>query len=75
MMSKQKFFKRDKKDKFRIKTKRVCYNYGKYSHYITNYPHEHREEDDDKKNKRKRSYNKDKPYKKKAYGEAHIRKE
>jgi hypothetical protein len=75
MMSKQKFFKRDKKDKFRIKTKRTCYNCGKYSHYITNYPHEHREEDDDKKNKKKKSYKKDKPYKKKAYGESHIRKE
>jgi hypothetical protein len=33
--------------------------------------HEHREEDDDKKKKEK-SYKKDKPYKKKAYGESHI---
>jgi hypothetical protein len=72
MMSKQKFFKGDKKDKFRTKTKRACYNCGKYSHYIANYPHKHREEDDDKK---KKSYKKDKPYKKKSYGEAHIGKE
>jgi hypothetical protein len=43
MARKQKFFKRDKKDKFRIKTKRACYNCGKYSHYIANYPNERRE--------------------------------
>jgi hypothetical protein len=61
-MSKQKFFKGDKKEKFRSKTKRACYNCGKYGHYIANCPYEHREEDDDKK-------------KKKVYGEAHIGKE
>jgi hypothetical protein len=33
IMGKQKFFKGDKKDKFRSKTKRVCYNCGKYGHY------------------------------------------
>jgi hypothetical protein len=43
MMSKQKFFKGDKNDKFGSKTKRACYNCDKYGQYITNYPHEHRE--------------------------------
>jgi hypothetical protein len=74
MMSKQKFFNGDKKDKFRIKTKRACYNCGKYDHYIANCPHECREEEDDKKNNNK-SYKKDKHYKKKTYGKAHIGKE
>jgi hypothetical protein len=77
IMSKQKFFKGNKKDKFRTKTKRACYNCDKYDHYIANYPHEHREEEDDKKKKKKkeRSYKKDKHYKKKTYGEAYIGKE
>jgi hypothetical protein len=43
MMSKQKFFKGDKKDKFKSKSKRVCYNCGKYGHYIANYLYDHRE--------------------------------
>jgi hypothetical protein len=80
MMSKQKFFKGDKKDKFRTRTKRACYNCSKYGHYIANYPHERREEEDDKKKKKKKkkkekSYKKDKHYKKKTYGKAHIGKE
>jgi hypothetical protein len=54
MMTKQNFFKGGKKDKFRSKTKRACYNYGKYGHYIANYPHEHMDEENDKKKKRKR---------------------
>jgi hypothetical protein len=74
MMSKQKFFKGDKKDMFRSKTKRACYNCDKYGHSITNCPYERREEEDDKK-KKERSYMKDKHYKKKTYGEAHIGKE
>jgi hypothetical protein len=53
MMSKQKFFKGDKKDKFRTKIMRACYNCGKYGHYIANCPHERREEEDDKKKRRK----------------------
>jgi hypothetical protein len=73
VMSKQKFFKGDKKDKFRLKTKRVCYNCGKYGYYIANCSYERRKEDDDKKKKKKKkSYKKDKHYKKKTYGEAHI---
>jgi hypothetical protein len=71
MMSKQKFFKGGRKDKFRTRTKRAYYNCGKYDHYIANCPHECREEEDEKKKKKKR-YKKDKHYKKKSYGEAHI---
>jgi hypothetical protein len=63
MMNKQKFFKGDKKNKYRKRTKRACYNYGKYGHYIANCPHERREEEDDKK--KKKVYKKDKHYKKK----------
>jgi hypothetical protein len=55
----------------RTRTKRACYNCAKYGHYVTNYPHECRDEEDDKK----KSYKKDKHYKKKSYGEAHIGKE
>jgi hypothetical protein len=47
MTSKQKFFKGDKKDKLRTRTKRACYNCGKYSHYISNCPHECRNEEDE----------------------------
>ncbi len=53
MMSKQKFFKRDK-NRFRIRTKRVYHNCGKYGHYIANCPYEHREEDDDIRRRRRR---------------------
>jgi hypothetical protein len=53
-MGKQKNFKGDKKDKFRSKTKRACYNYGKYGHNILNCPHKCREEEDDKKKKKER---------------------
>jgi hypothetical protein len=68
MMGKQKFFKGDKKDKPKSKTKRDCYNCGKYGHYIANCPYERREENvDKKKNKKEKSYKKDKHYKKKTY--------
>jgi hypothetical protein len=53
LMSKQKFFKGNKKDKFKSKTKIACYNCGKNDHYIANYPYERREEDDDKKKRKK----------------------
>jgi hypothetical protein len=75
MMGKQKFFKGYKKDKFKSKTKRVYYNYGKYGHYFINCPHERREEDDEKKKKKEKRYKKDKHYEKKTYGVAHISKE
>jgi hypothetical protein len=74
MMSKEKFFKGGNKDKLKTRAKRACYNRGKYGHYIANCPHEHRDEEDDKKKKHK-SYKKDKYYKMKSYGEAHIGKE
>jgi hypothetical protein len=78
LMSKQKLFKGNKIDKFKSKTKRTCYNCGKYDHYIVNCSYECREEDNDKKKKKKKkekSYKKDKHYKKKVYGEAQIGKE
>jgi hypothetical protein len=76
LMSKQKLFKGNKKDKFKSKTKRACYNFGKYGHYIAKCPYERREKDDDKRKKKKeKSYKKYMHYKKKAYGEAHIGKE
>jgi hypothetical protein len=68
MKNKQTFFKGDKKNKYRKRTKRACYNCGKYGHYIANCPHERREEEDDEK----KVYKKDKHYKKKIYGEAHT---
>jgi hypothetical protein len=71
LMNKQKFFKGDKKNKLRTRTKRACYNCGKYSHFIANCPYECRDEDDDKK----KSYKREKNFKKKPYGEAHIGKE
>jgi hypothetical protein len=40
MIRKKKFFKRDKKDKLRTRTKRACYICGKYGNYIVNCPHE-----------------------------------
>jgi hypothetical protein len=73
LMNKQKFFKGDKKDKLRTRTKRACYNCGKYGHFIANCPYERRDDEDDKKKKKKeKSYKKDKSYKNKPYGEAYI---
>jgi hypothetical protein len=60
------------KDKLRTMTKRACYNSGKYGHYIANCPHEHRDTEDDRKKKKEKTYKKDKHYKNKTYGEAHI---
>jgi hypothetical protein len=54
LMGKQKFFKGDKKEKFISKTKRACYNCGKYGHYIANCSYEHREEDDDIRRRKRR---------------------
>jgi hypothetical protein len=74
-MKKKKLSKGDKK--FKFATKRTCYNYGKYDHFIANCPFEHMEDDDDKKKnklyKKDKGYKRsDKPYKKKSYGEALI---
>jgi hypothetical protein len=43
-------------NKFKSKTKRTCYNCGKYDHFIANCPFERRDDNDEKK-----KYN---PYKK-----------
>jgi molecular chaperone DnaK (HSP70) len=53
-IKKKKFIKGDKKPK--TTTKRICYNCGKYDHFIANCPFERRDDDDNKK--------KYKPYKK-----------
>jgi hypothetical protein len=77
-IKKKKFVKGDKKPK--TTTKRTCYNCGKHDHFIANCPFERRDDGDNKK--KYKSYKKDKgykrsekPYKKKSYGEAHIRQE
>jgi hypothetical protein len=44
MMSKKKFIKGDKKDKFRTKTKGACYSCDKCDHYIANCAHVPRDE-------------------------------
>jgi hypothetical protein len=73
-MKKKNFSRGDKK--FKFTTKRTCYNFGKYGHFIADCPFERRDDDDDKK--KNKPYKKDKGYKrgekpyKKSYGEAHI---
>jgi hypothetical protein len=74
-IKKKKLEKRDKK--LKTTTKRTCYTYGKYDHFIANCPFERRDDSDDKKEykpyKKDKGYKRsDKPYKKKSYGEAHI---
>jgi hypothetical protein len=76
-MYKKKFSKGDKKFNTKSTTKRTCYNYGKYGHFIANCPFERMDDDDDKKKskfyKKDKGYKRnDKPYKNKSYGEAHI---
>jgi hypothetical protein len=67
-----------KGEKPRSKGKRICYNYGKYGHFIAQCPYERRSEDGDKKKKKEedKTYTKDKKdkkyFKKKSYGEAYI---
>ena len=58
-----------KKDKSRTRSKKVCYNCGKYGHFIANCTEAKREDNEGKKKK----FNKDKRTSKKKYsGEAHI---
>jgi hypothetical protein len=69
-ISKRRSFKRDRKEKPR--SKRVCYNYGKSEHFISQCPYERKEEDNDKK-KFDKSYKKDKKLKKKKpYRQSHV---
>jgi hypothetical protein len=63
-VKKKKFSKGE--NKFKSKTRRTCYNCGKYCHFIANCPFERMDEDDEKK--RYKPYKKDKNYKKKSYG-------
>jgi hypothetical protein len=66
-------YKGDRKEKLR--SKRVCYNYGKNGHFIAHCPYE-RKEDNNKKKKFDKGYKKDKKYtKKKPYGQAHVSQE
>jgi cobalamin biosynthesis Mg chelatase CobN len=54
-------------------SKRVCYNYSKNGHFITQCPYERNEEDNDKRNKFDKGYKKDKKYTKKmSYGQVHV---
>jgi hypothetical protein len=65
-ISKRRPFKRDRKEKPRLK--RVCYNYGNSGYFITQCPHERKEADNDKKKKFDKGYKKDKKFtKKKSY--------
>jgi hypothetical protein len=77
-IKKKKFAKGD--NRLKTTTKRTCYNCGKNDHFIANCPFERRDDGDDKKKykrykKDKGNKRSDKPYKKKSFGEAHIRHE
>jgi hypothetical protein len=64
-------YKGERKEKPR--SKRVCYNCGKNSHFIAQCPYEKKEEGNDKRKKFDKGYKKDKKYtKKKPYGQAHV---
>jgi hypothetical protein len=64
-------YKGERKKKSR--SKRVCYNCGKNDDFITQCPHERKEEDNNKTKKFDKGYKKDKKYtKKKPYGQAPI---
>jgi hypothetical protein len=70
-IKKRRPYKGDRKAKPR--SKRVCYNCGKNSHFIAQCPCERKEEDNDKKKKFDKDYKKDKKYtKKKPYDHAHV---
>jgi hypothetical protein len=71
MMKMKCLYKGERKEKLR--SKRVCYNYGKNGHFIIECPYERKEEDNDKRKKFDKGYKKNKKYtKKKSYGQAHV---
>jgi hypothetical protein len=64
-------YKGERKEKLRSKT--VCYSYGKNGHFIAQCPYERKEEDNDKRKEFDKGYKKDKKYtKKKCYYQAHV---
>jgi hypothetical protein len=70
-IKKRRPYKGERKEK--SMSKRVCYNYGKNGHFITQCPYERKEEENDKRKKFDNGYKKDKKYiKKKSYGQTHI---
>jgi hypothetical protein len=58
LIKKRRPYKEERKEKLR--SKRVCYNYGKNGHFITQCPYERKEEDNDKRKKFDKGYKKDK---------------
>jgi hypothetical protein len=70
-IKKRRPYKGERKEKPR--SKRVCYNYSKNGHFITQCPYERKEEDNDKRNKFDKGYKKDNKYtKKRPYGQARV---
>jgi hypothetical protein len=69
-IKKRRPYKGDRREKPR--SKRVCYNYDKNGHFITQYPYERKEEDNKKKRKLDKDYKKDKKFTKNPYDQAHI---
>jgi hypothetical protein len=71
-IKKKKLGKGDKK--LKTTTKRTCYNYGQYGHFIANCPFECRDDSEKyKPYKKDKGYKRsDKSYKKKSYGKTHI---
>jgi hypothetical protein len=70
-VKKRRPYKGERKEKLR--SKRVCYNYGKNRYFIAQCPYERKEDDNEKRKKFDKGYKKDKKYtKKKSYGESHV---
>jgi hypothetical protein len=70
-IKRRRHYKGERKEKLR--SQRICYNYGKNKHFIAQCSHERKEEDNDKRKKFDKGYKKKKKYtKKKPYGEAHV---
>jgi hypothetical protein len=70
-IKKRRPYKGERKEK--PMSNRVCYNYSKNGHFITQCSYERKEEDNDNRKKFYKCYKKDKKYtKKKSYGQAHV---